>query len=487
MKEVYNIRYGSVLKIFGWLMLLESLLLILPALVCLIYGEEDWRAFLVSIISTGAIGGIAAYCFRDNETHVHRREGYLLISFVWVLFSAFGMLPFILGSPRLGVADAFFETVSGFTTTGATVMTDVESQSHGILFWRSVIQWIGGLGIVFFLIALLPALNDSGGISLFNAEITGVTHDKLHPRIRKTAMSLWAVYGGLTLLMIPLLAVGGMSVFDSICQAMTTMSTGGFSTRNASIASWESPWIAGVVTVFMFVGGVNFILVYNAVSGQWRQLWGNGVFRNYLVIVAAAFILIAGSLLAVPGHGSYGEVTLAALFQISSSITSTGLTYSNFAAWGTLPLMIIILLMMCGACAGSTTGGIKVDRVAVLFKNIRNEIVLTLFPRHIKMVEFGKGVLSDSALIRVMAFITIYILIVIAGALVMSGYGYTVTDSFFASASCMGNNGLGFGATGAGYGELPDPLMWLFSLEMLVGRLEIFTVLVLFYTPFWRK
>lgn len=487
MKERYNISYRSLIKIFGWLMLLESLLLLVPMAVSLAYGEEDWKAFIIAIVATGVVGGSAAYFNRGADLRICRREGYLLISLIWVLFSLFGMLPFIFSSASLPVSDAFFETMSGFTTTGASVIPDVEVLGHGILLWRAIIQWIGGLGIVLFLIALLPALNDSGGISLFNAEITGITHDKLHPQIRKTAMSLWTVYAGLTLVMIPLLAIGGMDLFDCVCQAMSTMSTGGFSTRNSSIMAWESPWIAWVVTFFMFMGGINFILVYNALHGNLRQVWRNDVFRNYLLVIGLAFCVIAGSRMARIPEPTADDVVLAPLFQIASSVTSTGFTYYDFSAWGSLPVLTVVLLMMCGACAGSTTGGIKVDRVTVLFKNLKNEIILTLFPRHIERVQIGGSLLPGSSLMRVMAFITIYIITTVAGALAMTAYGYDITDSFFASASCIGNSGLGFGATGAGYGTLPALLKWMFSFEMLVGRLEIFTVLVLFYPPFWRR
>jgi len=486
MNDTYNIRYRSLVKVSGWLLLLESALMLVPLLLCLLSGHDDWRAFLISVLVAGSIGALAVACNRNVHTRLYRREGYLLISFIWIIFSLFGMIPFMLCDHPLGLADAFFETMSGFTTTGATVIADVESMGHGILLWRAVIQWIGGLGIVLFLIALLPALNDTGGIALFNAEITGISHDKLHPQIRKTAVSLWMAYSLLTVMMIPLLMAGGMNFFDSVCHAMTTLSTGGFSTRNLSIAAWDSPVIALTVSFFMLVGGVNFVILYDAFNGQFRRVVKNDVLRMYLLIVGCASVIISLSFV-VGGQTGSDRLVIAPLFHVSSAITSTGFTYSGFASWGSPAIAVTMLLMVCGACAGSTTGGIKADRVTVLFKNLRNEIVYTLFPRHMKSIDVGGKCVDEKSLIRVMAFISLYLLIIVAGALLMTFCGYTVGDSFFASASCMGNNGLGLGATGYGYGSLPDLLKWFFSFQMLVGRLEIFTVFVLLYPSFWKR
>lgn len=486
MKNVPNIRYRSIFKIMGWLLLLEGSLMAIPMLTSLCLGEKDWMAFLISMLATAAAGGTAAAVNRKESTRIFRREGFLLISTIWILYSLAGMLPFMMCAHPLSVSDAFFETMSGLTTTGASTISDVEAQSHGILLWRAIIQWIGGLGIVLSLIAILPALNDSGGISLFNAEITGITHDKLHPRIRQTAASLWGVYSILTAAMIPFLMLGGMSFFDSICQAMSTLSTGGFSTRNASIGAWGSTYIASVVSVFMLAGGMNFMLVYHAFRGHWREAAGNGVLKAYASIVVVATAIIA---LTLYGKGERGvdSLLVAPLFQAASSITSTGFSYHDFSPWGPLPLTIIILLMICGACAGSTTGGITTDRICALFKNLRNEIVLTLFPNHITRVEVSGKTIGERSMIRIMAFITVYLITVAVVASAMAAYGYDITDSFFASVSCMGNDGLSYGVTSQGFSGLPDPLKWLFSFEMLVGRLEIFTVLVLFYPTFWKR
>lgn len=487
MKISTNMRYDTLAKVAGWLLLLESILLLLPVAICLLYGESDRKGFLIAAAAAAVSGGLLTYLFRDAGTRLYRREGYFLISSVWVLFSIVGMIPFMIAETPLSATDAFFEAMSGFTTTGASVIPDVEAQSHGILLWRGLMQWIGGLGIVLFLIALLPSLNDSGGISLFNAEITGITHDKLHPQIRRTAASLWKTYGLLTLAMIPLLMLGGMDIFDSVCHAMATTSTGGFSTRNASIGWWNSTYIASVITAFMFVGGINLVLVYNTFTGKWRRTLKNDVFRNYILIITGSFVVTA---IAIAGAGTTDNadgLIAAPLFHIVSAITSTGFTYSGFATWGSLPLTITLTVMFCGACAGSTTGGVKTDRITVLIKNLKSEIIYTLFPKRIERIGVGGILLKENSLIRIMGFITIYLLAITAGAIIMASYGYDITDSFFASVSCVGNNGLGYGATGTGFGSLPDPLKWIFSFEMLIGRLEIFTVLVLFYPAFWKR
>ncbi|MDE6217719.1 MAG: TrkH family potassium uptake protein, partial [Muribaculaceae bacterium] len=280
-------------KVVGWLLILEAAMLLMPAAVSLIYGGRDFLPFILAAAITAFSGVAVSWPLHRVKIQLRRREGYLLTAIVWVLFSLFGMIPFLLCDHPLSVADAYFETMSGFTTTGATVISDVESYSHAILFWRALMQWLGGLGIVLFLLALLPALNQSGGITMYNAETTGITHDKLHPRIRQTAGSLWQLYGILTVMLIFLLWLGPMDIFDAVCQSLAAISTGGFSTRNSSIAAWNSSYVNAVITLFMFVAGVNFVLLYGAVHGRARDLFRNDVFRSYLGIVLGAFLLLS--------------------------------------------------------------------------------------------------------------------------------------------------------------------------------------------------
>jgi trk system potassium uptake protein TrkH len=488
MDRIRNIRNAisdssPVAKILSWLLVLESLMLVIPMLLSLILGEEDWKGFGVAVMVSGCIGGSGAYLFRDSVNRLTRRDAFLVISLVWVVYSLVSMIPFMAGAHQLSAASAFFESVSGFTTTGATTIADVESYGRGLLLWRAMTQWIGGLGIVLFLIALLPALNDSGGIMMFNAEITGMTHDKLHPRIKQTAMSLWMVYSGLTLLLIIMLLCGGMSLFDSVCQALATLSTGGFSTRNSSISAWGSQYIATVIAVFMMAGGVNFILLYNALHGKLREMWSNEVFRVYIFIILISSVIVG--VYAVDYCN--GSVAIASYFHVVSAITSTGFSYADFSAWGSLALLITLVLMFLGACAGSTTGAIKLDRVIAIFKNIRRENMLTVFPNHVSKFKMGGKPVSELLMLRVEGFVGLYFIAFVIGAFAMSAYGYEPFDCIFASASCMGNNGLGYGFTSSGFGNLPDAVKWIFSAEMLIGRLEIFPVMAVLLPSFWRK
>ena len=413
----------------------------------------------------------------------------MLVSFGWIIFSLIGMLPFIFCAHPLSVADAFFETVSGFTTTGATTISDVEVLSKGVLLWRSMLQWIGGLGILLFMLAVLPSLNDGSGLSVYNAEVTGITHDKLRPRIRYTANCLWAIYGVLTLVLMLLLWAGPMSLFDSVCHAMTAISTGGFSTRNASIAYWHSDYVTGVLTVFMFVGGVNFALLYGAWKGDWRSLWRNDVLRAYALIVALGYLAFLITLIAEGRADTVSHWLFDPLFHVVSTITTTGYTLADFSVWGTFALLLTLLLMLSGACAGSTTGAIKADRLLALVRNLNNEVKKSVAPKRMYVVRVNGRVVPDEDMARISAFITIYGVLIVIGALIVTAYGISLDDAFFAVISCVGNNGLGYGLTGSagGYHLLPDAVKWVLSLMMLTGRLELFSVLVLFFRIFWRR
>lgn len=489
-REKVKIDFRSVSLVAGYLMIVEFLMMTIPMVTDLCRGEQEWTCFLWAMGVSLAAGLLLIAMGGGTRRKIHfgRREGFLLTSSIWVLFSLAGMLPFIFCGHSLGVADAFFETMSGFTTTGASVIQDVESLSYGILLWRSIIQWVGGLGIVIFMLAVLPALNQEGGVPMFNAESTGVVHDKIHPRIRQTAASLWMVYIVLTLLLTLLLWAGPMNFFDALCQAMTTMSTGGFSTRNASIAAWNSDYAASVISIFMLVGGVNFFLLYGLLHGRIRTLLRNDTFRAYMTVVLTAWGAITASLLIRGDAASLRQDIVFALFQVASTITTTGFSYGPYESWGTFSLILIIALMFCGACAGSTTGAIKTDRLVAAWKNIRREVELTLFPHHIRSIELNGRNITREQISKIAAFIMLYLLLTVSGALFMSAYGYNFTDCLFSSASCMGNNGLGYGVTGVagGFGTLPAPVKIFFSLLMMTGRLEIFTVVVLASRKFWK-
>ena len=484
-----EISYRSVARVLGQLLLVEGGLLLVPLALEIIDREPGWRGFVAGAVVALGGGTVMWRMFRHTPLRLKRREGFMLVSFGWIIFSLIGMLPFIFCAHPLSVADAFFETVSGFTTTGATTISDVEVLSKGVLLWRSMLQWIGGLGILLFMLAVLPSLNDGSGLSVYNAEVTGITHDKLRPRIRYTANCLWAIYGVLTLVLMLLLWAGPMSLFDSVCHAMTAISTGGFSTRNASIAYWHSDYVTGVLTVFMFVGGVNFALLYGAWKGDWRSLWCNDVLRAYALIVALGYLAFLITLIAEGRADTVSHWLFDPLFHVVSTITTTGYTLADFSVWGTFALLLTLLLMLSGACAGSTTGAIKADRLLALVRNLNNEVKKSVAPMRMYVVRVNGRVVPDEDMARISAFITIYGVLIVIGALIVTAYGISLDDAFFAVISCVGNNGLGYGLTGSagGYHLLPDAVKWVLSLMMLTGRLELFSVLVLFFRIFWRR
>ena len=458
-----HIDYRTVSNVTGSLLFVEAVMLLLPLLVSLMYGESEWWIFLsaAALSATVGVGLIQLGGGRHYKLQMNRREGYLLTTFIWIAYSLIGMVPF---------------------------MFMPESLSHGILFWRALTQWVGGLGIVIFMLVVLPALNQSGSVSLFNAEVTGITHDKLHPRVGQTAKSLLYVYLLLTAVLILLLWCGPMNLFDAVCQGFSTMSTGGFSTRNASIAAWNSDYVGWVVAVFMLVGGVNFMLLYGLLRGNWRPLMRNDVFRAYGLIVLISWALFALARFINGNDGGLGRNLLEPLFQVATTITTTGFSFGSYEGWGQLALSVILILMVMGACAGSTTGAVKIDRFVALWKNMRKSVELALYPQHTVTVEINGHALEDTQMSRIVSLFAIYTVLLMAGAMLMSAYGYSFTDSLFASASCIGNNGLGYGATGAGggFGTLPATVKWFYSLLMLIGRLEVFTVIVIFSRKFWR-
>lgn len=484
-----SLRWNSVVRILGRLVLVESLLLLLPMGVCLCYGESDWFGFAIAAAAAAAVGGAAEWATRNSPASIRGREGFVITALVWIVFGLFGTIPFLLGASPLGFTDAMFEVISGFTTTGASMIVSVEAESHGILFWRALTQWIGGLGIVLFMLAVLPELNRAAGISMFNAEATGITHSKLHPRIRATALSLWGVYCALTVISVALLWAGPMNLFDSVCQTFAAVATGGFSTRDAGVAYWDSDYVLIVLTAVMFAAGLNFIAIYGAWRGGVRGLFKDEVVRTFTAAVAALYLLF---LLAGFARGESADASsrfLYPLFHIVSAITSTGFSIPGAEEWGPFCLLLTIAMMICGACTGSTSGGIKIDRFIVLRRNFMNEIRKTVFPKRAYVVTLNGNTLPDGLVSRVTAFATLYLLTVAVASAVITFFGYTLTDSVFMTCSCIGCNGLGYGATGAegSFALLPDAVKWLLMVVMLVGRLELFTFLVLFIPSFWNR
>ena len=486
-KPLVNI--AQLLRIVGLLMLFEGMFLIVPTLTCIYYNEGDWLPFAATTVLTAGIGMMLMTRIHPRTGPMGKRDGFLLTALVWVIFSLFGMIPFLTCSSPMSVSDAFFEAMSGFTTTGASAFTNTAGMSHGVMIWRALMQWIGGMGIILFTLAVVPMLNHSGGMQMFNAEVTGITHDKIRPRISQTAKSLWMIYISLTLLLIGLLWLGPMDAFDSICHAFGAVSTGGFSTDTFEAIAYHSVYVKVVLTVFMFLGGVNFGMIFKGLSGNFGAVRRNDVFRAYVIAIAVFYVLFVISAISGGNCHSWRDATINPIFEVVSTITSTGYSTGEIVGWSPFVMALMLLMMFSGACAGSTSGGAKIDRILFLIKNCRNEIYRSIHPNAIMSVRVNGRVVSPDLVNKVIAFLCIYMLLVIGGGVVLSAMGIPIIDAFFSAFSCMSNTGLGAEITGYGatYALLPAAAKWVLSLLMLIGRLEIFTVLVLFAPAFWRK
>lgn len=481
------INFKTIIRIIGILLLLETVMFLVCSSVSFYYRESDMLDFWKAGGITAGIGLLLAALGKGGERQLTRRDGYVLVSFAWVAFSLFGMLPFYIGGYIPDIADAFFETMSGFSSTGATILDDIESLPHGILFWRSMTQWIGGLGIIMFTIAVLPIFGVSG-LQVFAAEASGPTHDKVHPRIGITAKWIWSIYTGITTLLVCLLMLGGMDWFDSICHAFTTTGTGGFSTKQASVAYYNSPYIEYVISIFMFISGINFTLVLLFVNRKFKKFIGNAELKFYFGSVVLFTAVIAIVLYYTSPMGME-ESFRKSLFQVISLQTSTGFATDDYMQWTPVLWGLLTIIMLMGACAGSTTGGLKCIRMVILTKVSRNEFKHILHPNAILPVRINKQVISPSIVSTVLAFCFIYISIIVIGTLLMMAMGVGAEESMGCVISSIGNMGPGLGETGPAYSwnALPDAAKWLLSFLMLLGRLELFTVLLLFTPDFWKR
>lgn len=483
------VNWRMLVRVVGWLLLIEAAFMAVPLMTTLLY-DEPYLPFLTAIVVTLACGVFATACVKPRRFDMGKREGFLLTALVWVVFSFFGMIPFMMCRSPLNFSDAFFEAMSGFTTTGATTMLDTEIISHGIHLWRSLMQWIGGMGIILFTLAVLPMLNSSGGMQMFNAEVTGITHEKLRPRVSATAKRLWLVYFLLTITLGVLYWLGPMDAFDSICHALSTMSTGGFSTRAESLQAWDSLYVKVVTTIFMFIGGVNFALIFRASTGQFRAVWRNEVFKLYVWVIVVMFVVFELSIFFNPDvPNTVDSLTIDPIFQIVSTLSSTGYTVANFDRWGSFLLGVVIIMMFVGACAGSTSGGAKLDRVVLFWKNSRNELYRCIYPNHILSVDVNHSAASPEIVNKVMVFLSLYIGIIIAGGALLTVCGASLGDAYFSAFACVSNSGLdaAISQNGGAYAQISDAGKWVLSFLMLTGRLEIFTILVILTPRFWSK
>lgn len=476
------------LRVIGWLLCIEAVFMIAPCIVGFIYGEHSGLKFLICIgITLGA--GLSMVSLKPKSRDMGKREAIILTGLTWVVLSAFGMLPFIFCGTHISVTDAFFENMSGFTTTGASVLDTLHNVPHSILLWRCVEQWIGGLGIILFTLAVLPMLNYQGGMQLFNAEVTGITHDKLRPRVSFTAQSLWLVYLILTLICIGLLCFSELDFFEAVCYGLSTMSTGGFATQDTSISELGNLYIKIILIIFMFMGGVNFSLLYKFVTGHFKEFFRNEVIRCYIILIILFAVILALNVWATGLMEDITDVTIDPLFQTVSLFSSTGLVEPDFYDWGALPVVLLVIMMLMGACAGSTSGGAKIDRFIVLYKFIKNEFYKLMHPNAITTVTLnGKGT-PPPILLKTLAFLFLYIAVIVFGGTILAIIGLPLKDSLFIALSAVSNTGLGTDITGinGNFALIPDIAKWLISFLMLVGRLELFTILILFFPSFWRK
>ena len=452
------------------------------------YNEDDRWPFIIAA-GVALLIGLTLNCIgRDADKRFSRRDGYLIVSLSWIVFSLVGMLPYVLSGYIPSVSDAFFETMSGFTTTGASILNDIEALPHGLLFWRSMTQWIGGLGIIFFTIAVLPVFG-VGGVQLFAAEATGPRHDKVHPRISVTAKWIWSIYLGLTVVCAFLFSLGGMSVFDSICHSMATTATGGFSTRNASIAAFDSAYIEYVTILFMFLSGINFTLLFLAFfKGRVGKLFSDAEFHWYASIVGIFTLVIALGLVIVRG-GQIEESFREALFQVVSVQTTTGFVSADYMLWPPVLWFLLSVVMYFGACAGSTSGAIKCVRIAMLLKVVRNEFLRIVHPNAVIPLRISGHVIHSKAKITLLAFFVLYVLVIFIGWVVMMALGLDFMDAYGVVVSSVSNVGPGWGNYSGiqSWAHLPDAAKWVSAFLMLIGRLELFSVLLLLTPGFWQK
>ena len=481
----------NVAGVVGLLLLFVALSMLVAGGVGLLYGGAGASAFFLSALATAVVGAGLWKAFPASSGDLSAREGFAIVTFAWTATALAGALPFRLSGVAESFPRALFESMSGFTTTGASIFGSIETLPHAILFWRSLTHWMGGMGIIVLAIAILP-YRGVGGMQLFRAEVPGPTPERLRPRITQTAKLLWLVYVGLTLLQTLLYLAGGMGWFDSVNHAMSTLATGGFSTRDASMAYYTSPWIQWVTIVFMYLAGVNFALHFRAASGR-PLYWKDAEWRFFTAVVLGAGLLVAGMNLVGGGYTWSGSGIERAvrdgLFQATSLATTTGFVSADYAQWVAPAQALLFTLFFLGGMAGSTGGGIKAIRILLLLKHTGNELRRQLHPRAVLLVRVGRHVVREDVMATVLGFVILYVLLLLSGAVALSLFGNDLLTSLAASAATVGNIGPGFGAVGPveNYGWMSDPELLILSFLMVVGRLEIYTVLLLFRPEFWRR
>ncbi|WP_083573301.1 TrkH family potassium uptake protein [Winogradskyella jejuensis] len=495
-----TLNYKIIFHFLGLLLLFNGGFILLATLISLIYKDGVTLELLLSGFTILLIGAFVMFNTRNHRKEMNKREGYIVVTFGWLVMSLSGALPYMVTEAIPTFTDAFFETMSGYTTTGASILNDIEIIPKGVLFWRSMTHWIGGMGIIVLAIAILPLLG-IGGMQLFAAEAPGPGGDKLHPRITDTAKRLWLIYVGYTVAETILLQVAGMSFFDAINHALSTLSTGGFSTKNASVAHWNgNPVIQYIIITFMFLAGTNFVLSYFAFKGKVQKIIKDDEFKLYFKFIAV-FTVVAALIIYFRADvsqssiehpmvlGEFESAVRHALFQVLAIVTTTGFVTADYTMWTPFLTVFFFGLMFLGGSAGSTSGGIKVVRHLVLIKNGFLEFKRALHPNAILPVRYNQKSVSKDIVFNILGFFITYMLLFIFGALVFSMFQIDFTSAIGLSASSLGNVGPALGDFGPvnNYAALPPLGKWWASFLMLLGRLELFTVLILLTPFFWRN
>jgi trk system potassium uptake protein TrkH len=496
---VKKLNTKIIVHIMGLVLLFNGGFMLIAALVSLLYEDGVTLDILLAGLTTFATGGTLMFITKTHKKELKKREGYIVVTFGWLLLAFSGTLPYLYTQTIPDFTDAFFETMSGYTTTGASILNDIEILPKGILFWRSMTHWIGGMGIIVLAVAILPLLG-IGGMQLFAAEAPGPSADKLHPRITDTAKRLWLIYFGYTVAETILLKLAGMTFFDAMNHSMATLSTGGFSTKNTSVAYWnDTPSIQYIITFFMFLAGTNFVLSYFAFKGKVQKVIKDEEFKFYTIFtvlfsVMCALVIFYNAEVPISDYhpqvlGGFESSFRHALFQVISVVTTTGFVTADFSSWTPFLSVFFFGLMFVGGSAGSTSGGVKVVRHLVMIKNGLLEFKRTLHPNAVIPVRYNSKAVSKEIVFNVLAFFILFMLLFIIGALGLGVLGLDFATSIGGAVSSLGNVGPAFGSLNplANFGHLPALAKWWCAFLMLLGRLELFTVLIVFTPFFWRN
>jgi trk system potassium uptake protein TrkH len=479
------VNFRIIARVLSLVIIIEGIFMLLSAAVSFIYKEP--ASLLFSAIITIVIGVLAFTPLRNEDKPGGNKEGYIIITSIWLVLSIFGTLPYLISKTIPDFTNAFFESMSGFTTTGATILKDVESLPHGILFWRSITQWIGGIGFIIISLSVLQLVK-SINIQLNFTDFIGKQSEKIHPKVKEAGKRLIVIYTLLTLAETVVLLIGGMNLFDAVCHSFSTISTGGFSTRNGGISVFSSPFIIIALTVFMFLAGTNMSLFYFGLKSNFKKILGNTEFI-FFTLICLIFILLGSLDLWLTSGFSPGKAFLEGSFQIVSTITTTGFYHADYNQWSSFMIMTIFLLMFTGGTSGSPSGSIKIIRLLLTTKNARHEMRRMIHPNAIIPVRLDHKVIPENLVYNLLVFIVLYFLIICISSLVLSFMNYDIITSFSTSASLLGNIGPGIGTFGpfTTYEAAPVAGKWFFSFLMLLGRVELFSVLMLFTGSFYKR